>query len=86
MFANGPPNIVMMRMPLFVPSPATTDAVKPVIVHAFINAEGHVTEEELCAATDEGLAQQALDLVKKNDFGPGQLRHVYVNVRFTPKI
>jgi len=57
---------------------------KPVIVHATISPDGIVSDEEVSAASDPGLASSALDLVKKTSFGssPGEQRDVYINVRF----
>jgi hypothetical protein len=62
-------NFVNQRFPMNVPSTLVSGQVKPVIVHAQIDRNGNVTEEELTAAADPSLAQPALDLVKQTNFG-----------------
>ena len=54
------------------------------IVHATIDPGGNVIEEELSAASEPQLAQSALDLVKKTNFGfsAADQRDAYINVRF----
>jgi len=86
MRARGPVPEMMygMRFPMRASGPASTSAVSPVIVHATINAEGNVIEEELSAAAEPSLAQQALALVKQNHYNNGvpSQREAYINVRF----
>jgi hypothetical protein len=75
-------NMMNMRFPL---APAPISGVeKPVIVHAMIDAQGHVIEEELSAAADASLADSALEFVKKSQFGPsaGQ-REAYIRVQYS---
>jgi hypothetical protein len=76
--------VAIMRFPMDVPNAQSSAVVKPVIVHAMINAEGKISEAEIAATSDEALSQAALDLVKKNNYGPGGPREIYVNVRFLP--
>jgi len=58
-------------------------AVQSVMVHAQVNAQGHVTSEELSATGDPSLTRAALDLVEKTEFGfIGAQRQMYLNVVF----
>jgi hypothetical protein len=86
MFA-GKPALVMVngfRFSLNVPDESAGGRVRPVIVHASIDPAGNVLEEELSAAADPALAQPALDLVRKHNFGFAGVnqRDAYINVRF----
>ena len=76
-----------LRFPIRTPNPFPAKVVEPVIVHAEIDAEGKVLEEELSAAADPALIQAALDLVKRGPFrkmGSTQWQ-AYINVRFKPQ-
>jgi hypothetical protein len=86
MVAAGPVAEVMQwsRFAMDTPTAAVSGLAKPVIVHASINGEGNVIEEELCSASDPALVQTALDLVRNNKFGAGGQRQAYINVRFVP--
>lgn len=57
---------------------------RPVIVHATIDGNGNVMEEELSEVSAPELAQSALDLVKARNFGFSGTaqRDAYINVRF----
>jgi len=74
--------ITAQRFPLDVGDVSAT--ARPVIVHATIDPGGNVIEEELSAASEPQLAQSALDLVKKTNFGfsAADQRDAYINVRF----
>lgn len=76
-----------LRFPVKTPNPLPSKLVQPVIVHAEIDADGNVLEEELCAAADPALAKAALDLVKKSSFQhSAQTQYqAYINVRFMPQ-
>ena len=76
----------VLRLRLNAPSPVPFELVQPVIVHAQIDGEGKVVEEELSAAADLALAQPALDLVKRSAFprAARMQRQAYINVRFMP--
>jgi len=83
----GKPAVVLssaIRFSMDVPDFAGGGAVRPVIVHAIIDPSGKVIEEEVSAAADPALAQPALDLVKKHNFGSAgdAQRDAYINVRF----
>jgi hypothetical protein len=81
-----PPAIAVerMRYPQQVPNAQTSGVIKPVMVHAMVNANGMVSEAEISATSDEALSQAAIDLVKGSVFPPGQVQDAYVNVRFLP--
>jgi hypothetical protein len=72
------------RMVIFqASSNVSSDAAKPVIVHAPVDSEGNVVAEELSIASDPALAPTALDAVKAKPFPPnGNIREIYVEVRF----
>jgi len=73
------------RFPMNVPSSSASGVVKPVMVHASVDAAGKVVEEELLAASDPALAQPALDLVRNAAFAAtGSQRQMYINVRYIP--
>jgi hypothetical protein len=74
----------LARYPRQVPNAQTSGVVKPVIVHAMVNAKGMVSEAEISATSDNTLSQAAIDLVKSTVFPSGRLRELYVNVRFLP--
>ena len=77
---------VDIRTQLRVPGPSQTSVVLPVLIHAQISGTGQVMEEEVAAASDPALVQDALDLVRKTRFassGTAQ-RQAYINVRFVP--
>jgi hypothetical protein len=71
-----------LRFPLNVGD--VSGGARPVIVHATIDPGGNVIEEELSAASEPQLAQSALDLVKRTNFGftVASQRDAYINVRF----
>ncbi len=75
-----------VRLALNSKIPSTTGAVQPVIVHAQIEPDGHVSEVELSAASDRSLVENALDLVKQTSFPPSgtNQRQAYINVRSIP--
>ena len=76
-----------MRDVMFAPAASVSGQIKPVIVHASVDAQGNVVAEELSIASDPGLAQTALDLVKGRGFPPnGNARQIYVEVRFIPGV
>jgi hypothetical protein len=87
-FANTPEMLgkatslsLWTRFPMSVPD--SSGKIRPVIVHATIDMLGNATDVELCAAADPTLAQTALDLVKKTNYGPNGLqRDAYINVQF----
>jgi hypothetical protein len=72
------------RMMIGAPAGASvTGTPQSVMIHAEVNGEGKVVEEELSATGDPGLTQAALDLVKGTEFGPtGTQRQMYLNVVF----
>jgi len=41
-------------------------------------------EEALSSASDQAFAPQAMEVVKKTNFGGSSQRQIYVNVRFVP--
>jgi len=88
MMANGPPIMLEtgMRFPMNVPNGPAGGVIQPVIVHATIDGHGKVLEEEVSSAANPALAQAALDLVKKTNFGAAgsTQREAYINVRFVP--
>jgi hypothetical protein len=88
MIANGPviQTMAPLRFPLNVPNPYPSKTIQPVIVHAEVDPEGNVLEEEVSAASDPALAQPALDLVKKTNLPHAAFfqRQEYINVRFHP--
>jgi hypothetical protein len=72
-----------IRMPLQVPG--NTASVQPVIIHASVGGDGHVSEAELSATSDSSLVEAALTQVRGMNFGPtGGERQIYVNVKFVP--
>ncbi len=87
MLAAGPPVTLDLptRLGFSVPGTSGGNAIQPVMVHAQIDGQGNATDVELCAASDQGLAQSALELVAKRNFGTsGSQRQVYVEVKFGP--
>ncbi|MBZ5727101.1 MAG: M56 family metallopeptidase [Acidobacteriia bacterium] len=88
MLANGPvmPMEMATRFPINFPSSSATGTALPVIVHASVDGEGRVAEEEISSASDPGLARTALDLVRNYRFpASGAQRQAYINVRFVPE-
>ena len=89
MLLNGPviTAAVSVRLQINSPNPLPAQTVQPVIVHAEIDGNGAVLEEELCAAADPALAQAALDLVKQTKWPsvPLTQRQAYINVRYMPQ-
>ena len=80
---STPTNGMNMRFPL-LGNPDAGTVYKPVIVNVTIDRQGQVAEAEVSAAADPTLASQALDMVKKANFGPSDSwRQAYINVRFT---
>jgi len=74
------------RMTMYSPAGGVSGVTKPVIVHAGVDGQGNVVAEELSIASDPGLAQIALDLVKQRTFPPnGNTRQFYIEVRFVPE-
>jgi hypothetical protein len=72
-----------MRMPIQVRG--ATASVLPVIIHASVGGDGHVSEAELSATSDSSLVEAALTQVRNMNFGPtGGERQIYVNVKFMP--
>jgi hypothetical protein len=49
-----------------------------------VNGKGIVSEVEVSATSDGVLSQAAVDLVKGAVYPAGQVRELYVNVRFVP--
>jgi hypothetical protein len=89
MLANGPAITLKMpeRFPINVPSASINGVIKPVIVHAAIDINGNILEEELASATDPALAESALNLVRQTNFqAQGDQRQAYINVRFIPAL
>jgi len=86
MAANG--RVVELAMPIRMPlmaDGASGAVVQPVIVHAQLNGDGTLSDEEISAASDPALAQRALELVKAMTFSSqGAQRQAYINVRFMP--
>jgi hypothetical protein len=85
---TDPPPVTLdgtSRLGMDVRSALASGGLQPVMVHAEIDGEGNVVEEEPSAASNPTLIQSALDLVKGTNFGytRGE-RQMYVNVRFTP--
>jgi hypothetical protein len=77
-----------IRLPLVARGAATGSnaaVIQTVIVHAQLDGNGKVSEQELSAASDPALAQRALDLVKGMKFAHGGVqRQAYISVRFVP--
>ncbi len=73
-----------VRMPITAPAGATSSGTQQsVMIHADVDGEGKIVEEELSATGDPSLTQAALDLVKATEFGPtGTQRQMYLNVVF----
>lgn len=70
----------------FPAASVSSGMAKPVIVHASVDAQGNVVAGDLSIASDPGLAQTALDLVKKRPFPPnGNIREIYLEIRFVPE-
>jgi beta-lactamase regulating signal transducer with metallopeptidase domain len=88
MIANGPviQTASPARFPIDVPNPLPSKTIQPVIVHAEVDPEGKLLEEEVSAASDPALAQIALDVVKAANLPhtPFTQRQEYINVRFHP--
>jgi hypothetical protein len=87
MIANGPvtPLVLPMRMPLNVPGASTSTRIEPAIIHASIDGNGKVLEEEVSSAADAAIVQSALDVVRNTNFAPsGSQVQAYINVRFLP--
>ena len=87
MLASGPAFQMetYTRFPMNVPSASVAGIVKPVMIHASVDAAGKVIEEELLAASDPALAQPALDLVRNAAFAAtGSQQQMYINVRYIP--
>jgi beta-lactamase regulating signal transducer with metallopeptidase domain len=88
MIANGPVIQTMSpaRFPIDVPNPLPSKAIQPVVVHAEVDPEGKLLDEEVSAASDRALAQIALDVVKAASLPhtPFAQRQEYINVRFHP--
>jgi hypothetical protein len=77
--------MISSRMTMIAPSTGVSAEIKPVIVHASIDGQGSVVAEELSIASDPGLVQTALDLIRNKPFPPnGETRQIYVEVRFVP--
>ncbi len=74
------------RLTLSAYSPLVSGAIKPVVVHAALDGQGKVLEEEISATSDAALSQAALDLVKPMQFGgAGNQRQMYLTVKFMPR-
>jgi beta-lactamase regulating signal transducer with metallopeptidase domain len=88
MIANGPviQTASPARFPMDVPNPLPSKTIQPVIVHAEVDPEGKLLDEEVSAASDPALAQIALDVVKTASLphAPFTQRQEYINVRFHP--
>ena len=53
------------------------------MVHADVNGDGKVVEEEICASGNPALTDAAMDTVRKTGFGQARAqRQIYVNVTF----
>jgi hypothetical protein len=87
MTTNPPPVTLegFMRTSINQTSALAAGGMQPVVIHAEIDGEGHVVEEELSAASNPALGQPALDAVQKMNFGytRGE-RQMYINVTFVP--
>jgi hypothetical protein len=67
------------------PTTEVSGIIKPVIVHASVDAQGNVEALELSSASDSALIQPAMDLIKKRPFpATGNIRQIYVEIRFVP--
>ena len=88
MLAEGPAFVIgrPQRFPLRVDRPAQDQPsqVQPVIIHATLgNSDGHVIEAEALPGPDPALAQEALDMVEKNNFPPnGIQQEVFISVKY----
>jgi beta-lactamase regulating signal transducer with metallopeptidase domain len=87
MLANGlaTPTNLPVHFQVNFPDTAAGSTVRPVMVHASVDGNGQVVEEELSAGADPGLVQNALDLVRNFHFpANGAQRQIFVNTRFVP--
>jgi hypothetical protein len=84
MRATGPAIALLIPQRFATAVGDVSGTARPVIVHATIDGNGNVIEEEVSAASEPSLAQSALDLVKSANFGSlgATQRDAYINVRF----
>ena len=72
------------RQPMPVPAPSGVSKVSPFLIEANI-VNGKVADIEVCAASDPGLVQAAINAVKTLNFGTSQQQQlVYFNVKLVP--
>ncbi len=87
MAANGRAIILSPAARFYVRAPLASASAtdQPAIVHAPIDPQGHVVEEELSAAADGSMGQLALDLVRQRQFSAAGFnqREAYITVDFT---
>jgi hypothetical protein len=78
-------HVVGIQMParFAIVAPTGVGKSQSVMIHANVNGDGKVVEEEVSATGDSSLSQAALDLVKGTDFGPtATQRQMYLNIVF----
>ena len=73
-----------VRIPIVAPAGASAAGIEQsVMIHADVDGEGRIVEEEVSASGDPALSQAAFDLVKGTSFGNSQTqRQMYLNVIF----
>jgi hypothetical protein len=83
------PLTTAQRLPMIVNGPRVAGVpINCVIVHATVDPQGKILEEEVAASSLPELSQRALDLVKNTTMShapPGTQREVFINVQFIGK-
>ncbi|MBV9498161.1 MAG: hypothetical protein JO138_02190 [Acidobacteriaceae bacterium] len=89
---HGPGAVIVAPMRFAMIAPGQTGAgagtVQPVIIHAAVDANGHVLEAEALQTSNDELSRAALDLVKRRNYGEAYRgetpleREIFVNVEF----